>query len=131
MWSETVNNFVQGTFGNPSDSRTLTLFWDIMSQQGYPLAKVVLAGIKNNSKHIPEEMEKAILANPEIMQMIQSMLSQNQGQGGARPNSGPVGNGATHAANVERTNQRDAAFNENSQTKPVSPQQMSASSGGI
>ena len=31
------------------------------------------------------------------------------GRGGARPNSGPDGNGATHAANVERTNERNRA----------------------
>ena len=32
-------------------------------------------------------------------------------RGGARPNSGPEGNGATHSANVERTNERNRAAN--------------------
>ena len=35
-----------------------------------------------------------------------TQLLQGQGEqrGGARPNSGPAGNGQTHAANVEKTN---------------------------
>ena len=46
------------------------------------------------------------------MQMVAGMLEQGQdGRGGARPNSGPAGNGATHAANVERTNERNRAEN--------------------
>jgi hypothetical protein len=129
MWSETVNNFVQGTFGNPADGRVIELFWNIMAQHGYPLAKTVLAGIKDNNKHIPAEMEKAIMSNPQMMQMISQMLSQNQGPGGARPNSGPEGNGATHAANVERTNLRNKTFTENEKTPVVSAQ--SASAGGV
>ena len=36
-------------------------------------------------------------------------MSGGSGQGGARPNSGPDGNGATHAANVTRTNARNQA----------------------
>ena len=43
------------------------------------------------------------------MQQIQQMISGGDGRGGARPNSGPEGNGATHAANVERTNERNRA----------------------
>ena len=125
MWSETVNNFVQGAFGNPADGRTLSLFWTIMAQHSYPLAKIVLAGINENNKHIPAEMEKAILANPQIMEMIQSMLSKGQGSGGARPNSGPDGNGATHAANVDRTNERNRAFAEQNKEPVQSAQQMS------
>ena len=42
------------------------------------------------------------------------MASIEQGtdqRGGARPNSGPEGNGATHADNVERTNERNRAAN--------------------
>jgi hypothetical protein len=51
------------------------------------------------------------MQNPEIMQMVAQMLQTGDGRGGARPNSGPKGNGATHAANVERTNERNRASN--------------------
>ena len=112
MWQETRDNFVQGTIGNPADPRTQKLFWNIMDQYQYPLAKTFIAGIEDAEQHLPPEIEQAIMQNPQIMGMIQQMLAQTtENRGGARPNSGPVGNGATHAANVERTNERNRAAN--------------------
>ena len=111
MWQETQDKFVQGAIGNPADARTLKLFWNIMDQYQYPLAKTVIAGIEDNEQHLPAEIEQAIMQNPQIMAMIQQMLTGTDGRGGARPNSGPAGNGATHSANVERTNERNRASN--------------------
>lgn len=112
MWQETQDKFVQGAIGNPADPRTLKLFWNIMDQYQYPLAKTVIAGIEDNEQHLPPEIEQAIMQNPEVMAVVQQMLLSTQdGRGGARPNSGPDGNGATHSANVERTNERNRAGN--------------------
>lgn len=119
MWQETQTQFLQGTFGNVTDTRTLELFWNIMDQQQYPLAKLVLAGIKSNAQHLPAEIEQMILQNPNILQgVIQAIQNANLmsggtsgQQGGARPNSGPEGNGLSHEANVERTNERNRAAN--------------------
>lgn len=113
MWQETQDKFVSGAFGPVNDPRVLTLFWNIMAQQQYPLATLVLAGIKENAQHLPPEVEQALMQNPEILQATMQALQANasSGQGGARPNSGPAGNGATHATNVERTNQRNRALN--------------------
>lgn len=120
MWQETLEKFSMGAFGTPNDPRTLELFWNIMAQQEYPLAKLVLAGIKDNSQHLPSDIEQAILSNPQLQQVITQTLQQGQEtRGGARPNSGPEGNGATHAANVERTNERNRTIN---QEKPISAQ---------
>jgi ribosomal protein L40E len=112
MWQETQDKFIQGAFGNPSDLRVLKLFWNIMDSLQYPLAKVVLAGITDNEQHLPPDIEQAIMSNPQTLQTLMAILQENvDGRGGARPNSGPVGNGATHAANVERTNERNRASN--------------------
>jgi hypothetical protein len=112
MWQETQDKFVQGAMGNPADTRTLKLFWNIMDQYQYPLSKIVIAGIEDNEQHLPPEIEQAIMQNPEIMNVVQQMLMGSaDGRGGARPNSGPDGNGATHSANVERTNERNRASN--------------------
>lgn len=112
MWQETQDKFIQGALGNPADPRTMKLFWHMMEEFQYPLAKTVIAGIEENEQHLPPEIEQAIMQNPQIMQLIQGMLAEGQdGRGGARPNSGPTGNGATHAANVERTNERNRAGN--------------------
>lgn len=113
MWQETDQKFVQGMFGNPADPRNIELYWNIMSSFDYPLARLALAGIKANSQHLPAEIEQMLLQNPEILQQLMAMQQAGTDQrGGARPNSGPEGNGATHAANVERTNERNRAANQ-------------------
>lgn len=112
MWQETQDKFINGALGNAADPRTIELFWNMMSMYDYPLAKVALAGIKANSKHIPPELEQALMNNPELMQEVMQKLQDATDQrGGARPNSGPAGNGATHTANVERTNERNRSQN--------------------
>lgn len=127
MWQETQNKFMQGAFGAPNDPRALVLFWNIMDSLQYPLAKVALAGIKESEQHLPPQIEQAIMQNPEVMSMISTMLSENRG--GARPNSGPAGNGATHSVNVERTNQKNRAANK---SEAFTPQSSTAQTmGGV
>lgn len=115
MWQEIQSQFIQGCMGVPTDPRTLELFWNMMNEYQYPLAKLVLAGIKENAQHLPMEIEQMLLQQPEILQQTLStmqqagLLSGGETRGGARPNSGPEGNGATHAANVDRTNARNRA----------------------
>ena len=112
MWQETQDKFIQGAMGAPNDPRTLELFWNIMDSLQYPLAKTILAGIKDNSQHLPPEIERAIMANPQLLQsLVQMMQGAGEQRGGARPNSGPVGNGTTHASAVEQTNERNRANN--------------------
>ena len=112
MWQETQDKFINGALGNPADPRTLELYWNIMDGFQYPLAKTVLAGIRQNSQHLPTELEQALLNNPEAMQAAMAAIEAGTDQrGGARPDSGPIGNGATHAANVERTNDRNRSTN--------------------
>ena len=125
MWQETQDKFINGAFGLPNDPRTLTLFWNVMDSLQYPLSKVALAGIKETEQHLPFEIEQAIMSNPEVMQMINDMFTENRG--GARSNSGPEGNGATHAANVERTNERNRS---NNRDNAFSAQSASANVGG-
>ena len=110
MWQETLQQFTMGTLGNPQDARTLELYWNIMETMQYPLAKVALAGIVESAEHLPPELEQALLQNPELLQMAAQLVSeQGEQRGGARPNSGPAGNGQTHAANVNKTNTVDGA----------------------
>lgn len=112
MWQETQDKFIQGAMGAPNDPRTLELFWNIMDSLQYPLAKTILAGIKDNSQHLPPEIEQAIMANPQLLQsLVQTMQATGEQRGGARPNSGPAGNGTTHASAVEQTNERNRASN--------------------
>ena len=67
--------------------------------------------------------DKVLVNNPEALQLALSFIKDTQQgaanveqRGGARPNSGPSGNNATHAANVEKTNNRNRAQNGTSET---------------
>lgn len=119
MWQEINSQFMQGAFGNITDTRTLKLYWNAMDMQQYPLAKLVLAGIKDNEQHLPPEIEQLIMQNPQVLQEVISKFQQaslvegagSGGQGGARVGAGREGNGASHAGNVERTNLRNKAAN--------------------
>lgn len=119
MWQEIQSQFIQGCMGVPTDPRTLELFWNMMNEYQYPLAKLVLAGIKDNAQHLPAEIEQLLLQQPDILrQVLQTMqdaglMNGGETRGGARENSGPAGNGATHAANVERTNSRNRVAESN------------------
>ena len=77
MWQETTANFQAGTFGNPADPTTLVLYWNIMKGLGYPLAKTALASVQQRERHLPPEMEQAIMQNPDVMQTVQAMLTGN------------------------------------------------------
>lgn len=125
MWQEALQQFTMGTFGNPQDPRVLELYWNIMDEMQYPLSKMALAGIQEASAHIPADLEQALLQNPQILQQAAALTQQSSGQGGARPNSGPEGNGQTHAANVYKTNQKNSA-----ETERTSVQQQVQLSGG-
>lgn len=110
MWQETLQQLTMGALGNPSDPRTLELYWNIMDTMQYPLAKFALAGIKDASQHLPPDLEQALLQSPEVLATATALLNgQGEQRGGARPNSGPEGNGQTHAANVNKTNMKNAA----------------------
>ena len=117
MWQETLQHFTMGTIGNPSDPRTLKLFWNIMDSMQYPLAKQIIAGIEEASNHLPPEIEQAILQNPEILQTLTALVNgEGEQRGGARPNSGPEGNGFSHSANVAKTNMKNSAEIERNST---------------
>ena len=60
-------------------------------------------------------VEQLLVANPQVLGLAME-IAQEEGlinnQGGARANSGPEGNGMTHAANVNKTNANNAAQQE-------------------
>lgn len=127
MWQLIDNDFVNGTMGNTIDpTRALLMYWQMKSQYGYPTAKFAIDFIKESIKHLPTQVEQALINNPEAVEMALSYIqdAQNGGgllgqtmakaqtngqQGGARANAGRDGNGQSHAANVEKTNNKNRA----------------------
>ena len=135
MWQLIDNDYLNGTMGTQVDpNRALKMFWQMKQQYGYPLAKYALDFLKSTEKHLPTEVEKVMVENPEIVQQVlqQIQMMQEQAglggtstnsrlggtgsQGGAREGAGRPGNNATHAANVERTNNKNRAKSGSAQT---------------
>ena len=140
MWQLITNDFLNGTLGTNIDpNRALLMYWQMMEQNNYPLAKYALAFLKQAEKKLPSNVEKTLVENPEAVQLALSYLQDrqaamglggnsgnNSGQwGGKRDNAGRESNGATHAANVEKTNNKNRA--EQGQTTNT----KSVASGGM
>lgn len=119
MWQLIDNDFLNGTMGTQIDpNRALLMYWQMKDQFGYPTAKYAIDFLKAAQKKLPSDVEKTLVENPEAVQLALSYLQDRQegmlpgmrqGQGGARPGAGREGNGASHAANVEKTNNKNRA----------------------
>lgn len=133
MWQLIDNDFINGTMGNTIDpSRALLMYWQMKDQYNYPTAKFAIEFLKESMQHLPTEIEQALLNNPEAIQMALSYIqdmqtgngalgqaaAQSQAQqqsraklegrlGGVRAGAGREGNGQSHAANVEKTNNKN------------------------
>ena len=149
MWQLIDQDFLNGTMGNELDpARAMKMYWQMKEQFGYPTAKYALAYINDSVKHLPTQIEQLLVNNPEALQLALSFIQDTQkaamgggsgtavqgmGAGGARPNSGPDGNGATHAANVQKTNNKNRANAGNAQTSTASAKtgQIQGGTGGV
>lgn len=121
MWQLIDNDYINGVMGNQIDpTRALLMYWQMKDQMGYPLAKFAVAFLKDAVKHLPTNVEQALVNNPEALELALSFIQDMQNgmglaaggggqQGGARPNAGRQGNGASHSANVEKTNNKNRA----------------------
>ncbi len=124
MWQLIDKDFVAGMTGSDIDpQRSLKLFWHMKDQYGYPTAKFVLNFLEEAQKHLPAQIEQALLSNPEAIQLALSYIEDLQagrieekvaaanneggGAGGSRNNSGKINNGQSHAAQVDKTNAKN------------------------
>ena len=123
MWQLIDQDFINGTMGNTIDpTRALLMYWQMKDQYGYPTAKFALDFIQNSVKHLPIQIEQALINNPQAVELALSYIQDAQNgtgvvgramnsgqQGGARNNAGRQGNGQSHSANVEKTNNKNRA----------------------
>ena len=61
-------------------------------------------------QHLDVQTEQLLVNNPQVLQLAMTIAKEKglvEGRGGARENSGPAGNGFSHATNVNRTNERN------------------------
>ena len=128
MWQMIDRDFLNGTTGSEIDpQRALLLYWHMKDQQGYPTAKFAIKFLEENVKHLPSQIEQALMNNPEALNLaleyIQDLqngkLAQNQpspegsgGAGGARNNAGKPANNQTHNQQQGKTNAKQKSDTE-------------------
>jgi hypothetical protein len=127
MWELIDRDFLNGTTGSAMDpQRALKLYWHMKDQFGYPTAKFAIKFLEENAKHLPSQIEQALMNNPEAIELALSYIQdlqggkmnggqpqgpgQAQGAGGARDGAGKPSNGQTH-------NQQQGAINAKQQAK--------------
>ena len=138
MWQMIDNDYINGVMGNQIDpNRALIMYWQMKDQYGYPLAKYALDFLKAAQTRLPSQVEKTLVENPEAVEMALSYIRDRHMQaglgvkaggqmGGAREGAGRPGNGGTHAANVEKTNNKNRTQSGSAQTNT-----NAASTGGM
>lgn len=127
MWQLIDQDFINGTMGNSIDpTRALLMYWQMKDQYGYPTAKFAVDFLKQSIKHLPTQIEQALVNNPEAIEIALSYIQDSQNgtgvvgqaaakqqatgqRGGARAGAGRDGNNQSHAANVEKTNNKNRA----------------------
>ena len=120
MWQLIDNDFLNGTMGTAIDPvRAMRMYWNIKKQYGYPTADFALAFIEESVKHLPTQIEQALVNNPEAVQLAMSyiqdmqdgsgLVGQSGGAGGARDGAGKPASGATHKQQVEGNNNKARA----------------------
>lgn len=143
MWQLIDNDFLNGTMGTEIDPmRALKMYWTMKDQAGYPTARFALSFLDNAIKHLPTQIEQALVNNPDAVELALSYITdmqngQNLGgnssqgggqQGGARNGAGKTGNNQTHAQQQAKANNASRAA-QGQQTNTVS-QKTGGMSGG-
>ncbi len=128
MWQMIDRDFLNGTTGSGIDpQRSLLLYWHMKDQQGYPTAKFAIKFLQDAARHLPSQIEQALLNNPEAIDLalsyIQDMqsgkLAANQpaqaggaGAGGSRDGAGKPANQQSHSQQQGATNAKQQATTE-------------------
>ena len=131
MWQMIDNDFINGAMGTSIDPlRALKMYWQMKNQYGYPLAKYALDFIDEQINHLPTDVEQALVQNPQIVEQALAMIQGNSEMASAASNNGgktgPASNNASHAANVEKTNNKNRSANGN-----ASQNSTSVATGGM
>lgn len=132
MWQLIDQDFINGTMGSNIDpARALLMYWQMKEQYNYPTAKYAIDFLQNSIQHLPTDIEQVLVNNPDAVQMALSYIQDMQAgqglvgqtasamggqQGGVRANAGREGNGQSHAANVEKTNNKNRTQSGSAQT---------------
>lgn len=108
MWQLIDNDFNNGVMGSEVDPiRALRMYWHMKDQYGYPTAKFAIAFLDEAAKHLPTQIEQALVNNPEAVELALSYIQDMQGgggAGGARDGAGKPNNQQSKGQQQQRAN---------------------------
>lgn len=119
MWQLIDNDFLNGVMGSDIDPvRALRMYWHMKKQYNYPTAKFALAFLDESIKHLPTQVETALVNNPQAVELALNFIADmqsgqglggNSQHGGARDGAGRANNGQSQTQQVSRTNNETRA----------------------
>lgn len=133
MWQLIDNDFLNGTMGTEVDPiRALRMYWNMKKQYGYPTADFALAFLDEAVKHLPTQIEQALVNNPEAVQLAMSFIQDAQnGTGAVGQAAGGARDGAGRAASpVTKQAQQAKANNESRANAGQQSNNVGTSTGG-
>lgn len=132
MWQLIDNDFMNGTMGTEIDPvRALRMYWNMKKQYGYPTADFALAFLEESIKHLPTQIEQALVNNPEAVQLAMSYIQDAQDGSGVVGQAGGARDGAGKPANSETKGQQQGAANNASRAaEGQATNKVAASTGG-
>jgi len=131
MWQLIDNDFLNGTMGTEIDPvRALRMYWNMKKQYGYPTADFALAFLDEAVKHLPTQIEQALVNNPEAVQLAMSFIQDAQDGSGVVGQAGGARNGAGKPANSETKPQQQAKANNETRAAEGQQSNLVASSTG-
>lgn len=89
MWAEIRNNFTAGAYGPPQDPSALGLYWETLSEQGYP-----------GAKKIADRFAQQQQSQAQMQQQLQAQAAQVGAGMPAEEGSGTEGNAADGQADA-------------------------------
>lgn len=95
MWEEIRNNFAAGAYGSPQDPATLQVYWESLSEQGYPGAKKIA------DKFVQMQQAQAEQAQAEQAQAAQMQGGELAADGTAWGTADETADGAYDADDAE------------------------------
>jgi len=132
MWQMIDNDYMNGTMGTEIDPvRALRMYWNMKKQYGYPTADFALNFIDESVKHLPTQIEQALVNNPEAVQLAMSFIEDMQSGEGLVGKAGGARDGAGKPANHQsKAQQQGKANNESRAAAGQQTNSIAAATGG-
>lgn len=132
MWQMIDNDFINGTMGTEVDPiRALRMYWNMKKQFGYPTADFALSFLDEAVKHLPTQIEQALVNNPEAVQLAMSYIQDAQNGGGAVGSGGARDGAGKPASPATKGQQQGAANNETRAATGDTTNKVGAATGGV